>query len=781
MKRARSPRQQPAGLPRRAGAFRRSIAAVALAGALAWPGVAAAGLGPIRVLSGPGAPFSALIPLVDTPPDGDIQIGLADRNRYPMLSPYSLSAPRLAFVLQYGRDGSPTGILVSGPANLSESELDFAVSMQWESGGAVREYQVLRASQLAASFAETSRHVPPAGSFANLGLGELNVASAPGEPFSASAELFGLGHGSAPLRVRVRVVAEDGMSDNPAAQARLLAAMRHTVERRPDGAPLLKLTAPLSPGSARLAFRLDIAVGRTHMARRYLLSVHGAGYVVAEQTLSGPASAFRVLRVQAGDSLSELAARLRPAAVSLQQAMDILHRDNPRAFSGGNRDRLLAGAELKYPESWSVTARVDRPVTPPVQSAAPAPAQTTAAVVAAAADTLRPSRTAAAAAALRARLKEQDRLLSAAQSTSRSLQTRLEALQHKADKMHAAAASAVAASVPVVQAAPAAEPAQKKPLTSSLPVSPAILAGGGAAAVLAAAATALALRRRRLAKRGGKPLEADDSNSPTVEGMRQWLRYDPTRDDLRYRLLQLLASQDDRRGFLSEVEEARRRFGPDSPMWLGVVEMGRVLAPDYEWGLETEESTGPVEMTAASSTEPAVADGMAAFTPAFADEVDSLATLDEPAVAAADSIAAFDEPPAPVSESLPEPEFVTEPVPEPELVLEPEPVPESERVPEPEPVPEPVRAPAPVPEPEPVAVAARQAATAPERPLEGLSGLEALSDSDVVFREDLAGPVVEDLPPTVPEPIDTKALAQLYLEMGDTAAANELLRANPQT
>ena len=65
--------------------------------------------------------------------------------------------------------------------------------------------------------------------------------------------------------------------------------------------------------------------------------------------------------------------------------------------------------------------------------------------------------------------------------------------------------------------------------------------------------------------------------------MRIWLRNDPTRDDLRYRLLQLLAIGDDPEGFIAEAEQARARFGEDSPMWRGVVEMGKALAPHYPW------------------------------------------------------------------------------------------------------------------------------------------------------------------------------------------------------
>lgn len=217
---------------------------------------------------------------------------------------------------------------------------------------------------------------------------------------------------------------------------------------------------------------------------------------------------------------------------------------------------------------------------------------------------------------------------------------------------------------------PAAAPKpQAVPEKSHLPALPGGVLpwAGGAAALLAAATTALALRRRRLRQGARAQKNNDEMTSPTVEGMRQWLRYDPTRDDLRYRLLQLLASQDDRQGFIVEAEEARSRFDPEGAMWQGVLQMGRELAPDYPW--------------------------------------------------------------------LPDAGATQSAVPEQEVAV-------------------------------------------PERPLDGMGELEALIGTDVVFREDLAPSVVEESPPELPEPVDTRALAQLYLEMGDTAAAAALLRPN---
>ena len=80
-------------------------------------------------------------------------------------------------------------------------------------------------------------------------------------------------------------------------------------------------------------------------------------------------------------------------------------------------------------------------------------------------------------------------------------------------------------------------------------------------------------------------------------------------------------------------------------------------------------------------------------------------------------------------------------------------------------------APATPPEPSPTSVATPPVETQPERPLILEHELDALAEDEVLFREPEL--VVENDPP---QELDKSELAKLYLEMGDTAAANELMR-----
>lgn len=543
---------------------RRSLAVMALAGLLVLPPLAHAGLGQIQVLSEGGDKFAALIPFVDAMPGDAVTVSLADRNRYPLLSPYSASADQLTFTLQRSLDGTPTGVLVLGPAKFSEAELHFAVAMSWASGGAVREYQVDYRhpgprSKSPASPREqdkksllSSHLASPAG---NLGLGALKISSQPGQPLVAEMDVFG--SGVSLEKLQVLILPEHAPAADQTDWAKLVASMRYILVRAPSGTIKLQLTSNLPVSSPSLGFRLELSQGGVQMARRYQLEAHGSEFSVVEQTVSGRRTTFKVLRVLPGDSLSAIASRLRHDGLSSRDVIERLYQENPQAFIAGDINRLLAGARLKYPGSWKLggAAAAGQEVPPPAprtQDASEAARQVKEA-------------------ALQEHLRQQEKLLAQAQQLSNSLEGKLRDLREK--PKHAPAQQRPVP--PVVSPVPAHKPVApvSRPATS--------VAEGSVALIAAAAATALALRRRRLRRIAeGKP---DADTAPTAEGMRQWLRYDPTRNDLRFRLLQLLASQDDREAYLVEVEQARVHFDEDGPLWRGTVAMGRVLAPDYPW------------------------------------------------------------------------------------------------------------------------------------------------------------------------------------------------------
>ncbi|TDR82100.1 hypothetical protein [Paludibacterium purpuratum] len=527
--------------------LRRHLLAAAVSGLFVWPHCALAGLGRIEVLSAPGEAFSAIIPFVDDMPTGDTTVALADRHRYPMLSPFSASADRLHFTLQRAADGKPTGVLVAGPARLPENELDFAVAVQWDAGGAVREYQLdarraAHKSPAPVRDDDKKPQISPAahGGVDNIALGALKVHSAPGAPLVAEAAWLGRAPID-PARLRVRVSPAGAGTPSPEMLA-LLSSLKYALAPGPDGGRLLQLHSQLPLDLPQLDFRLDVSLGDARAARRYRLTLRGQTVHVAEFGAISPKAAFRVVRVLPGDTLSAVVRRLRHEGVSPGEAMRRLYRENPRAFIDGDMDLLLAGALLRYPAQW---APASAPLAPPV-AATPASGD---------AEAVRLS-------ALRGKLAQQERLLSSAHEVSQALEQKLADL-----KRHHT---------------PVPAPVQPAPAAGEARLPPTLAMAGGGAALVAAAVTALALRRRRLRVPGASS-DGAATGTPTVEGLRQWLRYDPTRDDLRYRLLLLLASQNDLAGFIDQAEAARERFEPDSEMWQGVLRMGRELAPEHDW------------------------------------------------------------------------------------------------------------------------------------------------------------------------------------------------------
>ncbi|WP_293764584.1 hypothetical protein [uncultured Aquitalea sp.] len=80
-----------------------------------------------------------------------------------------------------------------------------------------------------------------------------------------------------------------------------------------------------------------------------------------------------------------------------------------------------------------------------------------------------------------------------------------------------------------------------------------------------------------------------------LEILREGLTREPMRQDLRYKLLEVLAMQPDKESFIAEATTARGIFGKDSTLWMRVCDLGQMLAPEH-----------PLFAVAAPKMEPAV-------------------------------------------------------------------------------------------------------------------------------------------------------------------------------
>ena len=381
-----------------ASTHRMTLLALLLAG-MGAAGSALAGLGPIHVLSSEGQPFEAEIPVVDEDPQGNVLVGLADRNKYPLVSTYSQSAPVLKFSAIRKPDGSIQKILVKGPSHFDEPLLRFAVEMSWPAGRLVREFEVdylrdgpPRKDKQPAHDDTVKKSVvapdqmPRLGS---LGLGQLKVNSKLGEPLVAELELFGTAARQTD-NIHVALTA-DSLQGNPSAeQSQLIASISHQLTRVADKSVLqLRSTRPLN--EPVLSFRLDVGAANVHAQKRYTLLLDPNGYTVEEHAVTpapdrklaaAQVQPLKVYRVRHGDTLSRIASRMKGGGSAVETA-GRLYEGNPDAFIGGDVNRLRAGTALKYPAAWHLAAvpashplkqagGEEKPLGKPVVAAAPA-------------------------------------------------------------------------------------------------------------------------------------------------------------------------------------------------------------------------------------------------------------------------------------------------------------------------------------------------------------------------------------------------------------------------
>ena len=239
--------------------------------------------------------------------------------------------------------------------------------------------------------------VPMSGSVGAAGLGRLTVQSALGQPLRAEVEVTSLSREDA-ASLAARLASPDafrqaGLEYNPA-----LAGLRFAVEPRGDRTFLkITTTQPINEPFVDMLVELNWATGKLLREYTFLLdppdasgaratadaaqpltpvipSQTGAvGRPAARATAPAAAPVARptaraaaqastespapggALTVRRGDTLSSVAAGVRPDGVSLEQTMVGLYRANPSAFIG-NMNLLREGARMDVPDATRLSA-----------------------------------------------------------------------------------------------------------------------------------------------------------------------------------------------------------------------------------------------------------------------------------------------------------------------------------------------------------------------------------------------------------------------------------------
>ncbi|MHB8224253.1 FimV/HubP family polar landmark protein [Acidithiobacillus sp.] len=212
-----------------------------------------------------------------------------------------------------------------------------------------------------------------------LGLGDLRVLSAPGEPFRAEISIQSLSPQSeASIRAGLAPASAFAMINLPKAGA--LDHWHFTV--RSGDRPAILISSPLPLPQPALHFLVQLNWSGGQLVREYSASSAGDNVVSTPRTMTpvpqsstsptmpqpvrhaAPAPIYhgwsRVSRygpVPVNGSLFQVAQYItRSSAVTLDQVMAALVKANPQAFKGGNPAYLYAGSMLTVPSLAQVQA-----------------------------------------------------------------------------------------------------------------------------------------------------------------------------------------------------------------------------------------------------------------------------------------------------------------------------------------------------------------------------------------------------------------------------------------
>ena len=238
------------------------------------------------------------------------------------------------------------------------------------------------------------------------GLGKLTVLSGLGQPLKAELEVAA--NREELVGMTARLAPQSAFRQAGVDYSSVLGDLRFSVEKRPDGKAVVKVTSDKPINEPFLDFLMELNWPSGRLVREYTFlldppeiaakqtarpvadarvveMVRGGGAQVdrAERSesaerpkLSKPAprpvvddkppaadkkatGSAEVRAVQSGDTLRKIAAETRMEGVSLDQMLVGLFQKNPDAFIGNNMNRLKAGAILGLPEKAEIEAVSD--------------------------------------------------------------------------------------------------------------------------------------------------------------------------------------------------------------------------------------------------------------------------------------------------------------------------------------------------------------------------------------------------------------------------------------
>lgn len=226
-----------------------------------------------------------------------------------------------------------------------------------------------------------------------VGLGRLTVQSSLGQPLNAEIELLSVQQGEAET-ISAKIASSDAFQEAKIEYLPALNSVSFKVETKSNGQPYLRVTSSQPVEDPFINMLVEVRWAAGHLVREFPVLLDPPGFSPTKSTTGAkskvtivqakpvdttpaPAKAAKPAKptpttntvsesaeksavdkysVKAGDTLSRIAGRVKPAGVNLDQMLVALFQNNQQAFVSGNMNRLKRGAILKVPSAEEASA-----------------------------------------------------------------------------------------------------------------------------------------------------------------------------------------------------------------------------------------------------------------------------------------------------------------------------------------------------------------------------------------------------------------------------------------